>query len=121
MIELEILALLKGCTELTTLLGGEKIYPYGTEEINSLLYKVAPLTSNGTKETYRLELTSITEDDYKALQIRETLKKLLVTIGDSTLTDKIIKSVQNGGSTPIFNFQTQTFSTKTNFEMIRRV
>ena len=120
MIELEVLALLKGCKELTDLLGGSKIYPYDTEEINSMFYKVVPLTSNGTKETYRLELTSIMEDDYKALQIREILKKLLITVGDTPLTSTILKVVQNGGSTPIFNAQTQTFNTKINFEMIRR-
>lgn len=121
MIEVEVLGLLKACEPLRTILGGEKIYPYDTEEINSLFYKVAPLTSNGTKEVYRLELTSIMEDDYKALQIREILKKLLTTIGDAPLTDKILKSVQNGGSTPIFNAQYQAFNTKINFEMIRRI
>lgn len=120
MIEVEVLQLLKGCDGLINILGGPYIYPYGTENVNSIFYKVSPLTSNGIKETYRVEITSIMEDDYKALQIREILKKLLTTIGDAPLTDKIIKSVQNGGSTPIFNVQYQAFNTKINFEMVRR-
>lgn len=121
MIEIEVLALLKGCSELITLLGGERIYPYDTDQINSLIYRVVPLSSDKVKETYRLELISVLKDDYTALQIREALKNLLVTMGDSPLTEHIMKCVQVGGSSPIFNESTQTYHTKTNFELIRRV
>lgn len=121
MVEIEILALLTGCQELINLLGGPLIYPYGTEKIGSIFYKVTPLSSDGVKETYRLEITSIMKDDYKALRIREILKELLLTVGDNPLTDNILKCRQNGGSSPIFNESTQTYHTKTNFELIRRV
>lgn len=120
MIEVEVLGLLKVCKPLIDILGGPLIYPYGTEKINSIFYKVVPLSSNSIKETYRVEITSIMEDDYKALEIREILKELLITTGDNTLTDKIIKSVQNGGMSPVFNEHYQAFNTKINFEMIRR-
>lgn len=121
MIELEIVALLKGCKDLIDLLGGEYIYPGGTEHVESIFYTVTPITSDKLKERYRVQITSILSDDYKALQIREILKGLLLTKVDEPLTDKILQCVQTGGSNPIFNEQYQAFNTITIFEMIRRV
>lgn len=119
MIEIELLNLMLGCVALTDIVG-KRITPYHTDKVNSLFYNVTPLSSDGTKERYRLETTAIFEDDYKALQVREELKKLFITIGDTPLTENILKCVQNGGSKPIFNGTNNTYTIKTIFEMIRR-
>ena len=82
---------LKGLTE-------EHIKPFGQLEVGKgLTYEFSPGSSNGIKATERLTVTSVAYSIDDSMAILNRVKKLLITIGDDKLTDKILKVTQNGG------------------------
>lgn len=93
-----------------------KIYPFATEEIQDCITcKFVPLVSDGVKEQSRLELTCISQDMLRAIQILETVKACLLTVGDTQKTDAITEISLNGGSSPLENETTGTVHIKAHF------
>lgn len=72
-----------------------KIHMFGTTE--GIAYNWVPLTNDGIKGQYRLEITVIHNDFEVAYNITERVKKLLLTIGDTPFSNRIKKISQNGG------------------------
>ncbi|MHC1750733.1 MAG: hypothetical protein AB9856_20870 [Cellulosilyticaceae bacterium] len=95
----EILELLKNDIELKELLKptmkDSKIHMFSaTQGIN---YKWVQLTSDGIKTQSRLEITAIHADFETATKIVERVKKILLTIGDTPLSSRVLSIAQNGG------------------------
>lgn len=95
----EILEVLINDAELKVLLKptvrDNKIHMFGTTE--GIAYKWVPLTSNGIKGQYRLEITAINQDYEVADNIVKRVKKLLLTTGDTPFSNRLLSISQNGG------------------------
>ena len=96
MITLELINLLKNDKKLKAI-EGLKIVPFGTTNRKAIVYKVVPLSSDKIKEINRLEITVISEDFLEAEQILDIVKDILLTFGDSQLTNNILSVALNGG------------------------
>lgn len=62
-----------------------------------IIYDFYNVQDNGIKAVDALNVTCIAFDLDKSLAMMKQVKKLLITIGDNKLTNKIIKVAQNGG------------------------
>lgn len=87
-----------------------------------LVYDFYNIQDNGIKAIDALNITCIAFDLDKSLAIMERVKKLLITIGDNQLTNKIIKVTQNGGGYISNKMPSQTtHHQKATFNITRRV
>ena len=94
-----ILTVLKNDLELELLLKptatNSKIHMFSTKE--GIAYKLIPLTSDGIKGQYRLEITVVHKDYDVAMSILDRVKKLLITFSDTPFNNKIKSIGQTGG------------------------
>lgn len=60
-------------------------------------YNFVPLSNNNGVQQSQFELTIINADLLRCCEIKEQLDKLLITIGDTQLTNSILEASQNGG------------------------
>lgn len=98
----EILAILKADQLLKELLGASitdsKIYLNDTINKNdSIVYKYVLLSNDAIKVQSRLEIDCISSNYEKGMQILTKVQQLLLTSGDTPLTNKLIEVTQNGG------------------------
>ena len=90
----EIISILKNDDELSKY----PIKPFGQLQVgDGITYEFNSVSSNGIKEVYRLSVTSVAYNITQSLEMINRVKKLLITIGDDKLTNKILKVNQNGG------------------------
>lgn len=80
-------------------------------EIPFVRYNYAPVTNDGIKAQARLELTAVANNIGQSLEIIENINRVLITIGDSELTNDIKVVRQNGGGM-LNNADTKTWHTK---------
>lgn len=91
MIVKDILNILKA--EITT-----PVYANGhVYDSDCLVYSYAPLTSNGVINQSRIEFDCISSDYAKGFELLQTVRKVLLTVGDKQLNDIILNIEQNGG------------------------
>lgn len=119
----EIITLLLADTDLETLLGGKKIYPFGLGSTveECVLYEFYTVSDNGKRAIDALTVKVIAYNLDKALTLQERVKGLILTLGNTPLTLNILKVEQNGGSSmsnlingkPMFHFGM-------NFNIVRR-
>lgn len=119
----EIIELLLADTELEMLLGGKKIYPFGVGSTleECILYEFYTSTDNGIKAIDVLKVKVVANTLDKALAIQESIKGIILTLGDAPLTLKVLKVEQNGGSSMsnVVNGKT-FFHFGINFNIVRR-
>ena len=109
----EILTILKNDNTLDTLIDG--IYHIASDGVcNCLVYNLEPLTSDRVVEQNRLEITAINSDYITNMNVIKRVKELLLTEGDSALTQNILNVTLNGGGC-LENIATSTIHTKINF------
>ena len=122
MVLIELIAILKNDTALKTLLKATitntKIMPMPLLS-DGIGYNFIPLTSDGVKEQSQFELTIINTDLLRCYEIKEQLDKLLITIGDTQLTNSILEVSQNGGGS-YFDDELKMFKLKVNYTVISR-
>lgn len=96
----ELTSILKNDITLKTLLKAKidntKIMPMPLSS-DGIGYDFIPLLVEGKKEQSQFEITIMNEDLSKCYEIKEQVDKLLITIGDTALTDTILEVSQNGG------------------------
>lgn len=93
----EIISILRNDDALIVLTNG-MIKPFGQLPVGKgLTYEFNGNSSNGIKAQDRFTVTSVSYSIDESLAIIDRVKKLLLTIGDGKLTDKILKVTQNGG------------------------
>ena len=122
MVLIELIGILKNDTTLKTLLKATitntKIMPMPLLS-DGIGYNFIPLTSDGVKEQSQFELTIINTDLLRCYEIKEQLDKLLITIGDTSLTNSILEVSQNGGGS-YFDDDLKMFKLKVNYTVISR-
>ena len=122
MVLIELITILKNDATLKTLLKATvtntKIMPMPllTDGIG---YTFIPLTSDGVKEQSQFELTIINTDLLRCYEIKEQLDELLITIGDTPLTNSILEVGQNGGGY-YFDGDLKMFKLKANYTILSR-
>lgn len=94
-------------------------YDTNIDELDSIVYVLTPQRDDKAKVEYSLEITSISKDLAKAMEILDTVKDVLITKGDKTLTENILSVIQNGGGN-IYNYGTKTYHLKAFFNIIAR-
>lgn len=93
----EIISILRNDDALIVLTNG-MIKPFGQLPVSKgLTYEFNGNSSNGIKAQDRFTVTSVSYSIDESLAIIDRVKKLLLTIGDGKLTDKILKVIQGGG------------------------
>lgn len=93
----DIIAILNESEELATLIG-DNIYPYTTDYLgNCILYQLIPSSDNGVVNKIRVQFSIIADSLELALQIENIVKRLLITIDDMPLTERVLQVSQNGG------------------------
>lgn len=79
----DIIALLNDNSALISLLGGAHIYPYTTDYLGDcIIYNYVSAYDDKAKQKIRIQFSIISSTLLKALQIEETLKTILLTLGD---------------------------------------
>lgn len=122
MVLIELITILKNDATLKTLLKATvtntKIMPMPllTDGIG---YTFIPLTNDGVKEQSQFELTIINTDLLRCYEIKEQLDKLLITIGDTPLTNGILEVSQNGGGC-WYDGDLKMFKLKANYTILSR-
>lgn len=106
----EIVSILSNDTALRALIGSTvgdtRIYPLRSLNNDScIVYKNFPVSDNGVKVEERMEIEIINSTYAKVLEIEERVKGLLLTIGDTPLTDTILEVELNGGGL-VYNYET---------------
>lgn len=88
---------------------GYSVNYYGAciDDLDTIVYTIIPQIADTVKEEYRLEITAISKDFVKAMNILDDVKKVILTSGDKSLTDNILSVVQTGGGN-IYNYETET-------------
>lgn len=90
----EIISILMNDAELSQY----TIKPFGQLPIGKgITYDFNTVSSNGIKAQDRLTVTAVSYSITESLRILSRIKQLLLTIGDTPLSDKVLKVVQNGG------------------------
>ena len=93
----EIIAIIKSDAVLKSLVGNN-IVPFGQSGIvECLMYEFSPSQNNKAKVVDRLNLTSVAFSISKAKQILDRVNEIILTLGDTKLTNKIKKVSLNGG------------------------
>lgn len=114
---MDLLAILKGDTALTTLLNknvdNDKINP-SPSYTDGIAYNYVPLLNDGIKGQSRFEVTIINGDLLKCYEIKARVDSLLITIGDRQLTNHILSSSANGGGM-MNDTELKMFKLKTNY------
>lgn len=122
MLLIELITILKNNTILKTLLKATvtntKIMPMPllTDGIG---YNFITLTNDGIKEQSQFELTIINTDLLRCYEIKEQLDKLLITIGDTPLTNNILEVSQNGGGS-YYDDDLKFYKLKANYTILSR-
>lgn len=122
MILIELITILKNDTILKTLLKATvtntKIMPMPllTDGIG---YNFITLTNDGIKEQSQFELTIINTDLLRCYEIKEQVDKLLITIGDTPLTNNILEVSQNGGGS-YYDDDLKFYKLKANYTILSR-
>ena len=118
----ELTTILKNDTTLKTLLKATvtntKIMPMPLSS-EGIGYSFIPLTNDGIKEQSQFELTIMNADLFKCCEIKEQVDKLLITIGDTPLTNNILEVSQNGGGS-YFDDDLKFYKLKTNYTVLSR-
>lgn len=114
-----IINVLKEDAKLKALLKGtltdSRIYPFGTTRIqNCIVYKNIPVTNDGIKAQYRLEITVIALDMGIGEAILERVKEILITVADTKKHNKILNCSLSGGGV-LENLESDTYHYKANF------
>lgn len=102
MIVKEILDILKNDAELKQLLNATKSDPkiYANNALyvgDCLTYEFTPLINNGVLVQSRIEINCYSSNYAKCYEILQAVQRLLITVGDSQLTNTILTIEQNGG------------------------
>lgn len=94
----EVIAMLRTDAELKKLIGAN-IHPFGEGSgiQESLTYEFYTTQDNGIKAVDRLDITAIGFSIGKSKQILDRVKAIILTLGDKSLTLKVLKVEQNGG------------------------
>lgn len=82
-------------------------------------YNFITLTNDGIKEQSQFELTIINTDLLRCYEIKEQLDKLLITIGDTPLTNNILEVSQNGGGS-YYDDDLKFYKLKANYTILSR-
>lgn len=123
MVLVDLVGILKNDTTLKNLLRATetntKIMPMPliTDGIG---YNFIPLTNDGIKGQNQFELTIINTELLKCHEIKSTVDKLLITIGDDSLTNSITGCSQNGGGC-WYDDGLKMYKLKSNYVVIERV
>lgn len=116
----EIVSILNNSTVLTSLLGGEHIYPYQTDYLGEcVIFQVTPQVDNKAHQTMRMQLSIITKTISKAFEIEKVLKQLLLTKGDEPLTSNILQVEANGGGS-LYDYNRQMYHHYIYLDIINR-
>lgn len=93
----EVISILLSDSTLLSLTGN-MIKPFGQLPLGKgLTYEFSENSSNGIKAQDRLSITAVSYSITDSLQILRRAKKLILTLGDAPLTQRILKVVQSGG------------------------
>lgn len=122
MVIVELIEILKNDATLKALLNAadcnSKIMPMPLIS-DGIGYSFIPLTNDGIKEQSQFELTIINADLLRCYVIKGKLDELLITIGDTQLTNSILEVRQNGGGSWYDN-ELKMFKLKTNYTVLSR-
>lgn len=102
-------------TELITLIKatGIAVEAFSTNTVtNVCVYTYSNLTSDTVVSQDRLDITVIDTNLKTAYNNLKKIQTKLLTTGDTQLTQDIISVVHNGGSTPVYNYETKTYHIK---------
>lgn len=104
-----IISVLKADTAVQAQLGN-RIYPFHTSDPSQdcIVYTPVPLEDDKVKETWRIEITTITKTLENSMSIDNAIRNALLTLGDETLTSGIMQVALNGGGN-LFNYETNTY------------
>lgn len=93
----EVIKILMNDSELKSLVSG--IYPFGEGSSISecITYEFYTVNDNGIKAIDVLMIDAIGFSISKSLAILERVKSIILTLGDTQLTGKVLKVIQNGG------------------------
>jgi len=99
MIIQQIIQLLKDDEALQALIGSN-IYPFSApmKAIPCLVYVFTPSTDDGIKEQNKLEIRVIANSYASALAIDSACRRVLLTIGDTGISDVLQCSINGGGT-----------------------
>lgn len=85
----------------------------------AIVYTFTPISDNGTKESYRLEVRAICKDIERVINITERVKALWLKAGDSKTTNNITSMEVNGGGM-LQDYGTGAYHNFLYFNIIRR-
>lgn len=99
---LSIINILQNNSTIKTLLDGTAadyhIYPLETTYLGDcIVYDCVPVSDDKIQRRDRLQIVVIAATLSKAIEIEEAVKNALLTFGDNSLTNNILKVQQNGG------------------------
>lgn len=118
----EVIKILMNDSELKILVSG--IYPFGEGSSVSecITYEFYTASDNGIKVTDVLMVDCIGFSIGKSLAILERVKAIILTLGDTQLTSKVLKVQQNGGGSlkNVVGDKTMYYQ-KATFNITRRV
>ena len=74
------------------------IKPFGQLPLGTgITYEFNCASSDGIKAQYRLSITSVSYSIDECMSMTRRIKQLLLSVGDESITNSILKVVQNGG------------------------
>lgn len=83
--------------ELITILASYNLEPYPLTKKQGVCYSYVPFSNNGTIEQAQFEITIVNEDLLACYKAKAEIDKLLITLGDESLTHTITSCTQSGG------------------------
>ena len=122
---MNIIKLLREDGELAALLEATEadscIYPFFSDEVKDcFVYSYSDVSADGVKRTRKLELTAISTNYRKAMEMQGRAQAILITLGDAPLFPDVLKVVLNGGGS-LYNEATETYHVKGYFYLTERV
>lgn len=116
----DIIAVQKADETVNTLIGG-RIYPFHTADISRdcIVYVPVPLEDDKVKETWRIEITIISNTLENSMAIDTAIRNALLTLADNQLTTNILQVGLNGGSN-LYNYETETYHQTAYYYVVSR-
>lgn len=116
----DLLAVLRANSKLTTLLGGEHIYAKHTDYLgNCVIYDDYTTAANKITENTRLTITLVADHLSLIHSLAKEVKDSILTLADNQLTQNILQVELNGGGS-LYDYDRQKHHRTLYFTIISR-
>lgn len=117
---IDLLAVLRTNSKLTTLLGGEHIYAKHTDYLgNCVIYDDYTTAANKITENTRLTITLVADRLSLVHSLAKEVKDSILTLADGQLTNTILQVELNGGGS-LYDYDRQKHHRTLYFTIISR-